>query len=579
MEGGGQLDLAGGAGIARRLIAASVFVMLSCFSWSSAAEAPSQSDHDAAIGKSFDERRWQQVVEHALALPERGADVEYYYGVALAQLGRWDEARAALLRGRLLRPRDERFPVELGGVAFKRKSYAEAVRWLRRATRLSPGDAYTADFLATIFFLQGNLEAALKYWNQVGKPRIASVQVEPGLRVDPVLLDRAFVFAPGGTLLLPDLLTTRARVREFGIFPSFNLRLNARQDGEFDAAFDARELNGWGQNKLEALLSIFRGIGYQTVYPEYFNAARSAINVTSLVRWDEQKRRAEVGLSGPLRGDPRYRYHVGLDVRDEEWELRRSFKGPAPSLGALDLRRSAVNAELTSLRVAGWNWSMGGELSYRDYRNVSAGPGLPLDVLLEGYQLKHTAEVNRMLWRVPERRFESSAQISSEAGRIWSAQAHTFERLQSSLTTRWLPRMTGDDYAIEQRFRVGKIFGSVPFDELYMLGLERDNDLWMRAHIGTRDGRKGSAPLGRSFFLSNWEIDKNVYNNGFFGVKLSPFLDTGKSTDSLAGPGSTKWLWDTGLQAKVRVLGAGLVFVYGKDLRSGNNAFYVMAGR
>ena len=29
-----------------------------------------------------------------------------------------------------------------------------------------------------------------------------------------------------------------------------------------------------------------------------------------------------------------------------------------------------------------------------------------------------------------------------------------------------------------------------------MLGLERDNDLPMRAHIGTRDGRKGSAPGG-----------------------------------------------------------------------------------
>ncbi len=206
-------------------------------------------------------------------------------------------------------------------------------------------------------------------------------------------------------------------------------------------------------------------------------------------------------------------------------------------------------------------------------------PRWPLDVLLKGIQLKHTAKLNRVLWRVPERRFESSARISSEAGRIWSAHAHAFEKMQSSLSARWLPRMTGDDYAIEQRFRAGKIFGSVPFDELYMLGLERDNDLWLRAHIGTRDGRKGSAPLGRNYFLSNWEIDKNVYNNGFFGVKLSPFLDTGKSTDALAGSGSTKWLWDTGLQAKIRVLGVGFVVVYGKDLRSGNNAFYVMAGR
>ncbi len=37
----------------------------------------------------------------------------------------------------------------------------------------------------------------------------------------------------------------------------------------------------------------------------------------------------------------------------------------------------------------------------------------------------------------------------------------------------------------------------------------------------------------RNYFLSNWEIDKNVYRNGYFTLKLSPFLDTGKMTDEL----------------------------------------------
>jgi hypothetical protein len=75
----------------------------------------------------------------------------------------------------------------------------------------------------------------------------------------------------------------------------------------------------------------------------------------------------------------------------------------------------------------------------------------------------------------------------------------------------------------------------------------------------------------RNYFLSNSEIDKNLFNGGFLSVKLGPFLDVGK--------GSGKWLWDTGLQAKFRVLGVGFALIYGKDLRSGNNTFYVMAGR
>ncbi len=139
----------------------------------------------------------------------------------------------------------------------------------------------------------------------------------------------------------------------------------------------------------------------------------------------------------------------------------------------------------------------------------------------------------------------------------------------------WLPQAEGDDYEIQNRVRAGKTFGDVPFDELFMLGLERDNDLEMRGHIGTRDGRKGSAPLGRNYFLSNWEADKNVYRNGIFTVKLGPFLDTGKITDASPGLGSHEWLWDLGVQAKVRVFGVGVAFSYGKDLRTGNNAFYV----
>jgi len=58
-------------------------------------------------------------------------------------------------------------------------------------------------------------------------------------------------------------------------------------------------------------------------------------------------------------------------------------------------------------------------------------------------------------------------------------------------------------------------------------------------------------------------------------LKLGPFLDTGKITDPGGALGSRKWLWDTGAQVKLLVFGSGVVFSYGKDLRSGNNAFYV----
>ncbi|HST77146.1 MAG TPA: hypothetical protein VLN58_01520, partial [Verrucomicrobiae bacterium] len=155
------------------------------------------------------------------------------------------------------------------------------------------------------------------------------------------------------------------------------------------------------------------------------------------------------------------------------------------------------------------------------------------------------------------------------------------EKVQGWLTAHWFPRARGDDFETVYSARGGRTFGDLPFDELFMFGLERDNDpsLWMRAHIGTRNGEKGSAPLGNNFFLSKWETDKNIYSNGLLTIRLGPFIDTGKITDPGGALGSQKWLTDTGAEAKLRVLGVGVALVYGKDLRTGNNALYVTLAR
>ena len=97
-----------------------------------------------------------------------------------------------------------------------------------------------------------------------------------------------------------------------------------------------------------------------------------------------------------------------------------------------------------------------------------------------------------------------------------------------------------------------------------MLGLERDNNLPLRGHIGTRDGRKGSAPLGRNYFLQNWEMDKSIYSNGLMAVMLGPFIDVGDMTDPGTAIGSQKWLFDTGAQVKLRVFSTTVAFSYGK---------------
>ncbi|MGH9769037.1 MAG: tetratricopeptide repeat protein [Blastocatellia bacterium] len=522
--------------------------------------------------------RWQEIVRLAEIEPERSADLNYHYGTALARLERWDEARRAFQSGLRQQPGDKRFFLELAGVSFKQKEYAEAADYLRQALRLDPADAYTNDFLASVYFLQGNLEAALKYWNRISKPRIEELRLDPTPKVDPVILDHAFAFAPATALSLEELQTTEARVGGLNIFPSFRFVLEARPDGKFDVVFRASERNGWGNTRWEGLFSLFRGLPFQTIHPEFFNLRRRAINSISLIRWDAEKRRFRTNLSGPFAGDSKWRYQLDLDLRNENWDVRDSFTGPAPLLGRLNLRKQMFAASVTSFVNGRWDWGAGVELSHRDFRDVTAGAVLTPQLLAQGFQLKQLGLLNYKLAQAPERRFNVTAGASTELGRTWSQPSQLFAKLQGSLKAHWFPQGSGDDYEMQWKIRAGKTFGEIPFDELFTLGVERDNDLWLRAHIGTRDGRKGSAPLGRDYFLSNWELDKNVYSHELTNLKLGLFLDSGKITDSSKeweGLGSRKWLWDLGAQAKVRALGVGVAFSFGKDLRSGNNAFYI----
>jgi len=555
-----------------------ISIVVFIFFFNLAILAGAQTSDGASVNRARQlsaERRWQEIVGLAESVPHPSPELDFYYGTALAQLGRWDDAQKAFAAGARLQPGDKRFPLELAGVAFKQKRYPAAVRQLRRALHLDPADSYGNDFLGTVYFLEGNTEAALKYWNRVGKPQIVEVRSQPTPQVNAALLDRAMAFAPATVLRLPDLLTTEVRIRGLEIFPRYQFDLQARNDGKFDILFRNRERDGWGQGKLEKLFLLLRALPFQSITPEFYNLRDEAINLTSMYRWDAQKRRILAQLSAPFKANPKFRYTLMADLRGENWDIRRPFQGPAPPLGSFNLRREAVAADFAAMESGRWRWSAGAEVSHRDFRSVVPGTALTPDLLAKGYQLKQLMQVDAELWRQPERRLTLEAGASSQAGRIWSQPSHAFEKLQGSLRFHWFPQSQGDDYEMQHRIRAGKTFGGVPFDELFILGLERDNDLEMRGHIGTRDGRKGSAPLGRNYFLSNWEADKNVYRNGIFTVKLGPFLDTGKITDASTGLGSQKWLWDLGAQAKVHVFGVGFAFSYGKDLRLGNNAFYV----
>ena len=538
---------------------------------------------DARVEQFFREKNWAEVVRVAGALSTRSADVQFDYGMALAHLGKLVEARAALRAGARACPGQKRFPVELGGVAFEQKKYAEAAHWLRHGLRIDPGDAYANDFLGTVYFLSGNLDAALKYWNQVQKPEIAGLDFDPHLKVHRLLLDRSFAFSPAAVLREPELIATQTRLDGLGIFPGYNLHLEARpgteSGGRFDAVFRAQEQDGFGPSRAAALVWLLGGVPYETVYPGYANIGRGAMNFDSLVRWDAQKRRAWGELAAPLEGRPEWRWQVSADLRNENWALRRSFTGTAPVVGSFNVEREIAGGTLTSLRSGAVQWTVGAEVSHRIFRDTMMGSALTASLLTPGWELKPEASVRAGLLRLPEYRFTVTGGGSADFARELSGRSHASGSLQGWAMAQWMPGMEGDPWDLREELRAGQLYGSPPFDDLFVLGMNRDDsDLWMRGHIATREGRKGSSPVGDGYFLSNTDVLRRIYGNGLLTIHAGPLLDVGKMAAPTDGLSSGEWLVDTGVEARLTVLHTSVVFSWGRDLRAGTNAFWGGAG-
>lgn len=546
-----------------------------------AQSADSGENRLAAAQKAFDAGHWEEAATLSNGPADQSPDFDYVRGLALSRMEKWDEAKLAFESGERKAPRDARFPVELAGVAYKQKNFALAKKELRAALRLNASDAYTREFLGTIYFLEGNLEAALKYWNPEDKPRLRSVNFVPAVELSKSLRDRAVDFNAPQILTGNALRTTKAHLDNLGIFSNQRMELTPADSGNYDLTLHLAERNLWGDSKIEGIISILSGLPYATIYPEIYNLGHDAVNVTSLARWDSQKRRAFVAISTPIYDNPGLRLRIYADARKENWNLSQTFFGDGTSLTDLNLRRVVAGAEFRSVVNGEWSWSAGAEAANRSFRNVSSSLSAAGRTFFTGSNsLAGWLGAERTLVRVPERRFTLDSSTTVRAGREFANGLGPFATVKGSLGAHWLPRAKGDDYEMRAQVRAGATAGKATLDELFQLGVERDNDLWLRGQAGTLDGRKGAAPLGRRYFLANWEMDKYIYGNGLFNVKLGPFLDNGAVADSSGLFGAQRWQWDSGLQCKVRVLGGiTAVFSYGFNLRGGKGVFYGTALR
>jgi hypothetical protein len=418
--------------------------------------------------------------------------------------------------------------LDLASEAFRENHLSESQEHLRAALRADGADAYTNNFLAGIYYLQDNTEAALKYWNRAGKPEIQNIRIDPPLQTDPVLLDRAFAFSRGSILRLADFEETQARLTALRIFPHYRLELSPAGGERFDVTLRATERTGLN------LPSWIRGLPFQTIRPEVWNIAGKAVNITSIFRWDADKRRAGIRLDAPLVGDPRLGIRLVLDRRDENWS--------SPS-GGFHLKRREADLEIQGLSGGRWSWTSGATVSTRRLSDDATG----------GTQLKYSGTITRTVVRDPTRDFRIDSSLKIETGKLFGSPPMRFSKISGTASLRWR--------FLDAALQLGKAVGQTPFDERFVLGIDRDSNLWLRAHSATIHGRKNALNTSRSFVIANTDFQKTLSNTGWFHISAGPFVDTGRWS---RGSG---WLVDAGIEMRLTVLGSfGLAVSYGRSL-------------
>jgi hypothetical protein len=257
-------------------------------------------------------------------------------------------------------------------------------------------------------------------------------------------------------------------------------------------------------------------------------------------------------LSSPLHRSSNITYRLQADVRNENWLFEND---------TFNLRRSEVSAELRSILHGGWIWTSGVNVAHRAFSNSFVG----------GNSASYRTALNRTIVRIPEKRLTIESSLSTQVGKLFSSPSERFLKLQADLSLNWIPfSRHHDDYKTTVRLRSGESFGQLPFDELFILGLDRDSDLRLRAHPALQSGQKGSAPMGRGFVLFNSEMSKRIYSNGLIRFEAGPFLDSARIASQ------PQVFVDAGVQLRVSVLsGLTLGVSFGRDLRAGRHAIFI----
>ena len=422
-------------------------------------------------------------------------------GLGFGRAGDLDAAEREFLEGRRRFPGDARFAQELAGIAYRRKSFGAAKAYLHSALRTDAEDHYSNDFLGSLYLLDGNLPSALRYWNRIGKPVLGDVRFAPEPPLKPLFRQRAFDVSGGQVFTYERLLRTEANLDLLEAFSDCRFDLAPGTGDRADLMVRpvplGPPLRGWAGYAISAL----RGLPYQELHLDFYNLGKHATNILFLWRWDAQKRRIGIEVSGPMH---LWRYRLGVDAREENWDLRGTYIR-AGAVSGLGLRRLGANASLTRDLTARLKWTVGLDVAVRDFRGADASA-----FFAHGWSAEVRNRFDYLLFDWPERRLQVDAWTELRTGRMLTRFPSRLVGVESGAGAHWKPMARTEKYSVAAEMRSGVLFGNATLDELFTLGMERDNDLWLRGHVGTLFAFRRRYGVGRAIAAPQIGVAKRL---------------------------------------------------------------------
>jgi hypothetical protein len=456
--------------------------------------------------------------------------------VVQARAGDHAAAETLLAQARAADPGRPEARVELAGLRFLDKRYAEAVALLQPVVRAG-ADAHARDLLAASLHLGGRPDEAVEAWNALRRPVLRNVRIEGLHDTRSALLVPQLAMTEGALLTRDQLRETRLRLLETGAFDRASVRPVPLGTGESDVEVAVVERRGFGDTPSLVAQTASKAL-QRTAFVRYENLDGTGIGFRTSYRWQSSQPRAEVALRWPRP------LGVGATLLAEGTWQRADYV-----LGGSALRLHARGAELGMRRVVGPRTV--GEIRWTGRRRTFEGDTGSVPSARPGLVSGLQARLEHGLADAWRHQLDAEASVFGAARAFGSDLRFTAGRvtLRDRVFLSPPERTTIERSVLAGQVVLGRASAGAPLDVLFVPGAASEMDLPVRAYRDRTDGVLGRTPIGRSIALLNLEWRRRVARRGAAQAGLVAFYDAAR-VGGVAGDGADSRL--------LHAFGAGL---------------------